>query len=177
VKTALVVNGSRFNGRGLSISLGPDTFGPGIVEDTSIFSSLIRSVNNTVDDIDNRFQISEKVEETGKNIKEKFVEIDNKLGITKKIEETGKNIKESVEGIDNKLQIRQKIQEFPGQVSEVLTKTKENLDEGLTWGMSTLKIIGEKVSVTTSDIGEKISVTTSVLGESVSQVIQNLNTR
>jgi len=180
VKTALVVNGSKLNGKDISIENGPTSIGGEedilIVNNSQdIFTTLIQSVNERVDDIDNRLQISKTLQETGTNIKEKVEEIDNKLQISKTIQETQTNIKEKVEEIDNKLQISKTIQEIPNQVSEVISKTKENLDESLKQGFNTLKIIGEKVSITTSNLGEKLSETTTSLGQTVSQVIQNFN--
>jgi len=49
---------------------------------------------------------------------------------------------------------------------------KENLDGGLNWGLTNLKILGEKIS--SLQIGEKIAETTTSISESLSQTFQNI---
>jgi hypothetical protein len=135
VKTAVAVNGSKFNGNDLLVEAGPVSNGIEGVnqENPNIFMSLFQTFNNKLDEIDNR------------------------LHLTKNFEETQKTIKGKVEEIDNKFQISKTIQEIPTTVSEAFNKTKEDVGTHLKiFTTETIPTIGQKISETTSTIGETV---------------------
>jgi len=157
VKTSLVVTGSKVNGGEITISV-PNLTNEEVMivinpDNQNIFSSFFQSVNNKLDEIDEKFKLTQKFEDTKNDIKGKVEEIDTKLQISKSLQEFQVNVEITMKT-------------FGENVTKTMTPIGEKISE-------TTKNFGENVTKTMTPIGERISETTKTIGVKVSQVLNN----